>query len=174
MKHILTLSGSNSKLSINRILLDVIEQEFSTDVINISKIDLLSYSFPMYCIDTENETGIPEDIKLLNTKIQEADALIISVAEHNGNITAYFKNVLDWLSRNNRNFLEGKSIFILSTSPGGKGASSALNILDKTLPYFKGNVVAKQSIGNFGEIMENGRIVDSEIMNKIEANFRLI
>jgi len=170
MKKILTLSGSNSKVSINRKLLDFIETKFNSDTNLISKIDLLEFDFPMYSIDIETETGIPEEIQNLNTAIQKADALIISVAEHNGNLTAYFKNILDWLSRNDRNFLEGKNIFILSTSPGGNGGSSALNVLEKTLPYFKGNVVAKQSIGSFYELYKNEAINGSSIESIISDN----
>lgn len=160
----IAFSGSNSSKSINQQLVT-----YAATLIKNSKVlNLTSYNIPMYNIDIEENEGIPDDVKKLADTLVEADNLIISVSEHNGNISAFFKNILDWLSRNNRNFLESKKIVILSTSPGKSGGNSALKITEKTLPYFKGNVVATLSIGEFYDNFKEVKIIKEEINQKLK------
>lgn len=155
----IAFSGSNSSKSINQQLVTYV-----ASLINNSEvINLIDYDIPMYNIDIEENQGVPEDVKSLANKLATADNLIISVSEHNGNISAFFKNILDWLSRNNRSFLENKNIVILSSSPGKGGATSALKVTEKTIPYFSGNVVATLSIGSFYDNFKDGKIVNTEI-----------
>ncbi len=155
----IAFSGSNSSKSINQQL--VTYAASLTD--NSEVINLTDYDIPMYNMDIEENEGIPKNVKNLAEKLETANNLIISVSEHNGNISAFFKNILDWLSRNNRIFLENKKIIILSTSPGKGGGNSALKITEKTIPYFSGNVVATLSIGSFYDNFKDGKIVNEEI-----------
>lgn len=155
---IIAFAGSNSSKSINHQLVT-----YAASLADNSEVIKLSdYEIPMYNIDTEEKEGMPEGVVLLDKKIAEADRLIISVAEHNGNITAFFKNILDWLSRNNRFFLEGKKIVVLSTSPGRGGAASALQTTVITLPFFKGEVSGTFSLASFNHTFIDGKIVDEE------------
>ncbi len=160
----IAFSGSNSSKSINQQLVT-----YAATLIENSKVlNLTSYNIPVYNIDIEENEGIPNDVKKLADILVEVDNLIISVSEHNGNISAFFKNILDWLSRNNRNFLESKKIVILSTSPGKSGGNSALKITEKTIPYFKGNVVATLSIGSFYDNFKEAKIINDEINEKLK------
>lgn len=155
----ITFSGSNSSKSINQQLVTYA----ASLVENSEVINLTSYNIPMYSIDIEEKTGIPNEVKLLSEKLATADNFIISVSEHNGNISAFFKNILDWLSRNNRNFLENKNTIILSTSPGKGGGKSALEITKKTLPYFKATIIATLSIGSFYDNFKDGKLIGKEL-----------
>ena len=156
---IIAFAGSNSSKSINHQLITYA----ATNKINTKVIRLSDYDIPMYNIDIEENVGIPKAVKDLDNELATADAFIISVAEHNGNITAFFKNILDWLSRNNRNFLENKKVVLLSSSPGKGGAASSLQITQKTLPYFKANVVASLSVPGFFDNFKDGIIINNEI-----------
>lgn len=147
MSYILTLSGSNSSTSINTEFLRYIKGHIST--IETKELDLLTLNIPMYSIDIENARGIPVDIQIIKNKISEATGLIISVNEHNGSVSAFFKNILDWLSRADRNFLENTKILLLSTSPGARGASSALEYVKNTLPRFGGTITESFSFPSF-------------------------
>jgi len=154
----IAFSGSNSKNSINQQLVTYAGSLVNdTEVINLS-----NYELPIYSIDIEN-VGMPENVKLLDQKLATTDQLIISVSEHNGNISAFFKNALDWLSRNNREFLKGKKVVVLSTSPGKGGANTALHITESTLPYFGANVVAIMSVPSFNANFENGKLINSDL-----------
>jgi len=161
---IIAFAGSNSSNSINHQLVS-----FAATLIDNSEIiQLTDFDIPMYNIDIEN-IGIPEGVVQLNEKLDEADSFIISVSEHNGNISAFFKNILDWLSRNNGNFLLDKKVVIISTSPGKGGAASALKITEKTLPYFKANIVGTLSVGEFYENFKDRTLVNLEIISNLQS-----
>ncbi len=161
----IAFAGSNSSKSINHQLVEYV----STLGKDIEVIKLTDYVSPIYSIDIEENEGIPSNIQSLNEKLQTADRLIISVAEHNGNLTAFFKNMIDWLSRNNREFLKDKEVIVLSSSPGQGGAASALQSAEKTLPYFGAKVTQTLSIGNFYKVFSDGKIIDAEIEKNIKA-----
>ena len=154
----IAFAGSNSKNSINHQLVTYV----ASLVKNSEVIKLSDYEIPMYGIDLEEANGIPKGVKALNKKLAEADQFIISVAEHNGNMTAFLKSNLDWLSRNDREFLKDKKIVLLSTSPGGRGGASALEATQKILPYFGGEVISTLSIGRFYDVFKDGEITDKE------------
>lgn len=109
MKKILCFASSNSSKSINHQLVSFAASQIAGH--NVEIIKLTDYDLPMFGEDIEREKGHPVDLKMLYNKIKEADALVISVNEHNGMVSAYFKNTIDWLSRNDRNFLEGKKYY---------------------------------------------------------------
>jgi NAD(P)H-dependent FMN reductase len=170
MKKILAFAGSNSSKSINHQLLEYVASQINNATVNLKTAAELD--IPLYSIDTEEKEGIPQTVQSLAEEIKASDGLIISVAEHNGNVTAYFKSIMDWLSRHDRHFLLDKPILLLSASPGGGGAGSARAITEKTLPYFKGEVIASQGIGGFYDLFENGQIKNSEIEATLHINFR--
>ncbi len=149
MKKILAFAGSNSRHSINHLLTTAITNQIES--LETKVIKLSDYDIPMYSIDLENEAGIPVDVKLLQNEISKSQGVIISVNEHNGTVSAFFKNILDWLSRADRNFLEGKILLLASTSPGGRGAKTALEYVKMSLPRFGATVVESFSFPSFQE-----------------------
>jgi len=156
-------AGSNSSTSINHQLVS-----YALNLTEHSEIIKLSdYKVPMYSQDIESLEGIPQSIKDLDAKLSESNKLIISVCEHNGNISAFFKNILEWLSRNNRDFLTNKQVIILSASPGNGGAQTALTITERTLPYFGAEVVSKLSVKGFYDIFKDGKIINQELNNQL-------
>ena len=113
--------------------------------------------------------GFPSEVIRLHSKIREADGIIISVAEHNGNITAFFKSIIDWVSRYDRKFLLGKKWLLFSAAPGRRGGASALAIAKKTLNYFKGDLIGTYSLSNFRSTLIDGDIIDESIKNEIDG-----
>lgn len=156
MKRIMAFAGSNSKESINHLLVTAIVGQIHDMETQIFKLS--DYDIPMYGIDKEKDAGIPIDVQLLKTEIDKSHGLIISVNEHNGSISAFFKNILDWLSRADRNYLEGKKVLLASTSPGGRGAKLALEYVKTTLPRFGADVVESFSFPSFQENFDQEKI----------------
>lgn len=159
MKKILAFAGSSSPTSINhQLILNVTRRigEHEVEVLDLHEID-----FPMYSIVKEKE-GIPQNVKFLFEKIMDHPALIISVNEYNANVSGFFKNILDWLSRVDRKFLQGKKILLMSTSPGKRGGASALEYCKSQFPRFGGEVVESFSLPQFYENFdsEKGSIVN--------------
>lgn len=144
---ILAFAGSNSTKSINFQLVKyttALATDHETTLLNLA-----NYPFPMYTEDYEKAKGFSNSLMELRDDIKSADGLIISVNEHNGNPSAYFKNLIDWLSRLERKFLEGKQIMLMGASPGGRGAIGSIGVVEKLLPRFGGEVVSTFSLPSF-------------------------
>lgn len=163
MKKILFLAGSNSSNSINHKLICFAASRIPHE--NNEIIKLTDFDLPMFSEDLERERGYSVNLKMLFNKIKEADALVISVYEHNGMISAYFKNTLDWLSRLDRNFLDGKKVLLMSTSNGKRGAASALEYSKILLTRFGATIVESFSIPSFSEnFSEENQSISNEII----------
>ena len=126
MKKILAFAGSNSSSSINKQLVDYVV--FRLDNVKAKTLLLTDYDIPMYSEDIEKNEGFPVGIQELKQEIAACDGLVIAVNEHNGSVSAFFKNILDWLSRVDRSFFGERKILLMSTSPGGRGAAGALAV----------------------------------------------
>lgn len=147
MKNILAFAGSNSSTSINFKFVKYASSQVNGH--NMKLINLKDFEIPMYSADLEEESGIPESITSINKHIQDAEALIISVNEHNGALSAFFKNCMDWLSRNDRDFLKDKKLLILSTSPGRGAAKMSNAYAVDVLPRFGAEIVSHYALPSF-------------------------
>ena len=168
MKKILAFSGSNSSKSINHLLVTYAVSLIETHEVNL--IDLRDYDVPIFSIDLETNEGIPKKIKDLEKLISKYDALIIALPEHNGSMTSFFKNILDWLTRVNHQFLKNKKLLLLSTSPGKHGARFGLEHTASILPRFGGELIGTYNLGSFYDnvILENGfEFTDAEEEKKL-------
>ena len=175
---ILALAGSSSKKSINKKLVNWVASLFEN--YDTELLDLNDYEVPLFSVDYEADYGFSPRILELHHKISQSDLILISLAEHNGSYSAAFKNVFDWLSRiPNTSVFQGKSLFLMSTSPGARGGKSVLDAAIARFP-FNGAVVAEHfSLPKFYETFdENDGIIDvekkSEILEKVKYIKELI
>ncbi|MEM9647930.1 MAG: NAD(P)H-dependent oxidoreductase, partial [Bacteroidota bacterium] len=127
MAAILALAGSNSSTSINYKLVQHTVSRIESHSIQV--LDMVRYPFPMYSEDEERQNGFSNSLIELKNDIQSAKGLILSVNEHNSNPSAYFKNVLDWLSRLERKFLTDTKVLLMATSPGKRGGVGAIGVV---------------------------------------------
>jgi NAD(P)H-dependent FMN reductase len=158
MKKILAFAGSNSSTSINAQLLNHITHRIQGH--EIKTLKLTDYELPLYSADLEKERGIPVNVTIIKNLISEHDALVVAVNEHNSTVSAFFKNILDWLSRADRNFLVEKKIMLISTSPGRRGGAGALEYCKNIFPRFGGQVVQSFSLPSFRDNFQENRILN--------------
>lgn len=125
---------------------------------------------PIYNIDRENENGIHSLAYEFKNKVKEHDALIISLAEHNGAYTAAFKNILDWTSRiNDGSIWYDKPILLLSTSPGARGAKNVLNLAKLTFSFMSKGEITPFSLPEFNKNFDtNTGITDTLLKNELD------
>ena len=102
-KKILAFGASSSRSSMNKELANYAAQQVQN--VDITLLDLNDFEMPIYSIDREQGSGIPELAHAFKSHIAEADGIIISFAEHNGVYTAAFKNIFDWISRVDKDHL---------------------------------------------------------------------
>ena len=149
MKKIIAFAGSSSKTSINKQLVTYAANLFENASVEV--LDLNDYEMPVFSVDKEKENGIHSLATDLYAKIGTADLIVISFAEHNGNYSTAFKNVLDWTSRINAKTFQEKEMLLLATSPGARGGSSVLDIATKRFPFQGGIVKGSFSLPSFYE-----------------------
>ena len=145
--NILAFGASNSKNSINKQWATYVAKQFSSNTTEI--LDLNHFPLPIYSVDTEQESGIPENAVKFYDKIKNADFIIISFAENNGNYTAAYKNLFDWMSRHDIKMFEDKKMLLLSTSPGGRGGLGVMQTALNFLPHVGANIIASFSLPFF-------------------------
>ena len=144
---ITTFGASSSKKSINKTFAHYTAQQFQDATIDF--LDLNDYSLPLFSVDLENEMGIPQNAKDFYLKILNSDLLVISMAEHNGSYSAVFKNLLDWISRYEGKVFANKKMFLLATSPGGRGGESVLEAALARFPRHAAEIVEHFTLPNF-------------------------
>ncbi|MAX44670.1 MAG: hypothetical protein CL589_18860 [Alteromonadaceae bacterium] len=82
---ILAYAGSNSLNSINKQLVTYATTLLpEVGIHDFEILDLNDFDMPLFSVDKEKELGNPEPAMRFMNKIEECDALIISLAEHNG------------------------------------------------------------------------------------------
>jgi chromate reductase len=170
MKKIITIAGSNSSDSINKQLI----QYLTSQIEGAEYIDLLDFEPPIYSSDLEKEYGTHDKIKNLVSTFQSADAVVISTPEHNSMPPAFFKNILDWLSRTPATYMDGekylqdKPVLLMSVSPGKGAAASAQNLVAKMIGYGGANIVSTLGVGSFYDRFKEGRIVDEALQSEVD------
>jgi chromate reductase, NAD(P)H dehydrogenase (quinone) len=163
MTKILAFAGSNSQNSINKKLALYVAQQFTNA--SVESLDLNDYEMPIYSEDRQNEMGgVPALAEAFAQKIDSADFIILSLADHNGTYSAAFKNVYDWVSRiKGRKHWGEKNYFLLACSPGPGAGQSVMNAALARLPKAGANVVAHFNLGKFKETFsETEGILDAE------------
>lgn len=145
---LLAFAGSTSSTSINRELVKFVLKSFTGH--DVQLLDLNDYEMPLFSTDKE-KAGFPKEVHLFLDAIAKSDAIICSMAEHNRNLTAAFKNTFDWCSRITPKVFQSKKMLLLSTSPGGFGGGNAMNIAKNTFPAFGADIIETFSLPKFHE-----------------------
>lgn len=160
MKKILAFAGSNNSKSVHSQLID-----FTASLVKdaeVQVLDIRAWDVPMYSIDMDPDQT-PKEITELIALIQAHDGFIIGSPEHNGGPSAFLKNILDWLSRRQKNTFDSKPVLLLSTSPGAGGGANHLNYFKLALPYQGATVASSFSLPSFFDNFKEGKVVDAQL-----------
>jgi chromate reductase len=169
MKNILSIGGSNSTVSINKKFADFTSSLFNDSL--VKSIDLSLVELPVYSVQLEEKSGIPEFVVKFANHIDAADLLVVSLAEHNGFLSSGFKNLLDWTSRiKGRKTFGEKSMLLLATSPGERGGATVLGIAQNIFQYQGAHVVNTFSLPSFYQNFEDDKgITNEEILKNLKG-----
>ncbi|CAA6678041.1 MULTISPECIES: NADPH-dependent FMN reductase [unclassified Lentimonas] len=168
MKKILILAASNSTSSINRALAisagSLIEHSERT------VLDLNDYEMPIYSPEREASTGVPAAAQRFVEQVEASDAIILSLAEHNGSYSAAFKNVLDWSTRHKKKLWSEKPMLLLSTSPGARGGATVMAAAQQTFPHLGAQIKASFSLPSFNDnFSESSGVTDPVLQSHFKA-----
>ena len=160
MSKILALAGSNNSKSINYELVNMTAT--LVDGMEVKVLDIRKWDIPVYSLDMDPDKT-PGEITELMSLIEAYDGFIIASPEHNGGTPAFFKNILDWLSRRAKNVFDKKPVLLMCTSPGGGGGANHLKFLVHTLPYQGAQVAASYSLPSFQDNVEDGKVTGEHL-----------
>ncbi|MDA0127481.1 NAD(P)H-dependent oxidoreductase [Vibrio sp. MarTm2] len=144
---IVAFGASTSSTSINKALATYAAQQVEGAEVQV--LDINNYDVPMFSEDKEKEIGQAEGAQQFLADLAEADAIVVSYAEHNGYYPAAYKNLFDWASRIDRSVFQNKPVVYLATSPGPGGAQTVLASAVASAPYFGAEVKASVSVPSF-------------------------
>ncbi|TDS17382.1 NADPH-dependent FMN reductase [Sphingobacterium paludis] len=171
---ILAFAGSNSSRSINKKFVSSVSKYYkeADDIVEI--LDLNDFEMPLFSVDYEREHGIPAQALAFAEKIDEADFILLSLAENNGNYNAAYKSITDWISRiPGRKIFNGKPLFLMATSPGRRGGMGVLEIATLRLPYDGAELLETFSLPEFNQNFEEGKGVTNVLLrSQLEAKVR--
>ncbi len=144
------ISGSKRAGSFNTALLKHINKKLQNHV-EVEIIDSIDLDFPIYCEDLESDSDIQQTNARLHKILSSSHAFILASPEHNGHVSAYLKNIVDWQSRIYRtspgtsNAFSEKWILLCCASTGRLGGNLAISYA-KSLFSYLGGFVFPQSI----------------------------
>lgn len=166
---ILTFAGSSSKNSINKKLAVYASSLFKEAEVEV--LDLNDYELPLFSVDLEKEIGKPKLANQFLEKIAGADLLVLSLAEHNGNLSVAFRNIFDWASRGGVKVFQKKPMLLMATSTGARGGKSVLEIAEKRFPFDGAEIKGVFSLPKFSENFdtEKNEISNPEFDNELKG-----
>jgi NAD(P)H-dependent FMN reductase len=162
---IVAFAGSNSSVSINRKLVELVLRSFPNEEIEF--LDINDFEMPIYSIDRE-KNGFPDQAIKFRNYMAGADAIICSMAEHNRSYTVAFKNILDWCSRIDMNVFAGKPMLLMSTSTGGYGGGNVMNLAKAFFPRCGARVVDTFSLPSFKDNFNDGAIINPDLNEELK------
>jgi len=168
IKNIVTIGGSNSKNSINKMLAEYVGSLVKD--VELIKVDLNNFEMPLFSVDIEEKQGFPIGAINLNEVIEKADGFVISLAEHNGAYSTAFKNAFDWLSRINGKVWRDKPMLLLATSPGARGGQSVLDVAIGRFPYMGATITGSMSFPSFYDNFKDGNVLNPDLKLAIQKN----
>lgn len=170
-KKIIAFGASNSSQSINKKFAQFTATQLTEVEANI--LDLNDFELPVYSVDLEKQEGVPENAIRFSKYIQECDAVIISLAIHNGLYTSAFKNLWDWMSRiETPKIWHNKPMFLMGTSPGRSEESNVMKISQTLFPIYGANIIASFHLPSFNHFFNNGEITDPNQLERFNAELQ--
>lgn len=170
MKKFLSILGTNSDYSTNRLLLQFIQKHFA----NQAEIEIFEIKHLPAFNKPEDKTA-PEEVQKLADKIREADGVIISSPEYNHSVPAILKSALEWLSYTNQALID-KPVMLTGASYGRLGSSRAQSHLRQMLdaPELKARIMPSSEflIGySLQAFDDNGTLKDPQKIEELEQIF---
>lgn len=172
--NILAFGASNNSESINRILAC-----YAAGLVvgsRVETLDIDDYEMPIFSDQREQALGQPPQARGFIQKIAQADALVVSFAEHNGSYTAAYKNLFDWASRTQSKVFQNKPTIYLSTSPGSAGGASVLAAAVDSARYAGARLLGSLSVPCFHRHfdMQTGTLSDTGLRRDLEQVMQLL
>ena len=171
---ILAFAGSLRRDSYNKALINT-AKELAPDKVDVEIFDLSG--IPLF--NQDEESSMPEKVRIFKKKIEEADAILIATPEYNRSVPGVLKNAIDWASRpRGNNSFNDKPVAVMGATGGQViGTYGAQAHLMNIFSYLNMHVLEKPQlfIAGASEKISGGKVIDDatreligELMRSIE------
>jgi len=123
---ILAFAASLRKGSLNRKLIRVVTDMLRELGGEVDLAEFAEFDMPLFDGDQQAAEGLPPGALELERRMRAAPAMVIASPEYNYSIAGPLKNAIDWVSRARPMPWRGRSIYLVSTSPGAIGGIRGL------------------------------------------------
>ncbi len=168
---IVALSGSLRRGSYNTALAYALrEQAPSECTVTVAT----PAGIPLYDGDVEAESGIPEPVEALKSRVAAAHGLVLVTPEYNQGVPGVLKNTIDWLTRPPDDIgrvFRGKPVALCGTTLGSAGTRSAQYAWLPTLRTLGSRLYGEHTLmlSKAGDRFDaNGSLVDADTRQRVE------
>jgi chromate reductase, NAD(P)H dehydrogenase (quinone) len=123
---ILAFAASLRKGSYNGKLVGAIADILRSLGGEVDLADFRDFDMPLYDYDLQTAEGLAPGAEALRKRIERAAAVVIASPEYNYSISGILKNAIDWVSRARPMPWRGRSVYLVSASPGPIGGIRGL------------------------------------------------
>lgn len=123
---ILAFAASLRKGSLNKKLVGVVAGMLRELGAEVDFADFHEFDMPLFDGDKQSAEGLAPGALALERRIRAAHALVIANPEYNYSVAGPLKNAIDWVSRARPMPWRGRSIYLVSASPGAIGGIRGL------------------------------------------------
>ena len=123
---ILAFAASLRRSSLNKKLVTAVAGMLRELGGEVDLADFAEFDMPLYDGDKQAAEGLPPGARSLKERIEAASALVIASPDYNYSIPGTLKNAIDWVSRARPMPWRGRSIYLVSASPGAIGGIRGL------------------------------------------------
>jgi chromate reductase len=146
MSHVMFITGSLRQDSYNSMLLGYLETLLPWDY-TVDSLGSDAVALPLFNEDIEADPSILAICHALHERFASAQGFLIATPEYNGQVTAYLKNTIDWVSRLSftdetkvNPFLD-KPVLLSSSSSGYRGGQLAVSSARDLMAYVGATVI---------------------------------
>lgn len=140
---LLAIAASYRSDSINRALLNLAVADAEAAGARITVLEYEACEAPLY---RGEHTELPPGATMLADALLAHDGLLLASPEYNWSMPGSLKNLIDWLSVDDRAPLKGRTALIMCASPSARGGISGLQHLRVPLELL-GMFVYPQMVG---------------------------
>ena len=169
---ILTLAASLREPSLNKKLLALAQHPLKAAGARITEVEYANFDAPIYSATTKT---LPQGAARFADALLAHDGIVVAVPEYNWSIPGGLKNLIDWVSIDDRNPFAGKVALLMCASPSSRGGIMGLSQLREVLQVL-GCWVYPQIIGigkADGQLTPDGltKAADQEHFTRSVTNF---
>lgn len=167
----LIFAASHRPESFNRKLAAHASEYVRKQSVDVDFAEYADFDMPLY-----NDTiDMPASAHLFEQRAVNAAGIIIASPEYNWSYPASLKNIIDWTSRIRPNPIEGKTVLLMSASPGARGGILGLSHLKTPFDALQTHVFNKMfPLGNCTQAFDNDNALvtkQSDILHPILDDF---